>query len=107
MAGPINFTTRPDLRTEYANLVRISHSPNEVLLEFARFLPGDGNPVVISKVVMTPLAAKMMLKVLGDNLQRFEGTFGEIKLDGPDSLAETLFRQAKKPKPPQEPETDG
>ena len=99
---PINFITPPELKAEYANLVRISHSPAEVVLEFARILPGDVNPVVVAKLIMTPLGVKMLQHVLGDNLTRYEGTFGEIKLPGPGTLADHLFRPPSTPDPPEE-----
>lgn len=80
---PISFITPPELKAEYANLVRISHSPAEVVLEFAPILTGDANPAVVAKLVMTPLGVKMLQHVLGDSLTRYERTFGEIKLPGP------------------------
>ncbi len=30
----------PDLKTEYANVVRIAHSPSELVFDFAHLLPG-------------------------------------------------------------------
>lgn len=101
---PLNFFSPPELKTEYANLMRISHSPGEFVVELARILPGEQNPMIVAKVVMSPLAVKMLQKVLGENLSRFESTFGEIKLPGPSTLADQLFRQEPEP-PKDQPET--
>lgn len=105
---PLNFVSPPELKTEYANLMRISHSPAEVVLEFARILPGEENPVVVAKVVMSPLGVKLLQRVLGENLSRYESTFGEIKMPGPNTLADQLFRPGPEPEPPKDtPKPDG
>lgn len=99
---PLNFFSPADLKTEYANLMRISHSPAEIVIEFARMLPGEANPVVVSRVVMSPLGVKMLQRVLGENLSRYEHTFGEIKIPGENTLADQLFRAPQEPEPPKD-----
>ena len=59
---PFNFIASPDLKSEYANLVRIAHSPVEFVVECARLLPGEVHPLIVSKVVLSPLAIKMFRK---------------------------------------------
>ena len=85
----------------YANLARISHSPADIVVDFAHMLPGEGTARIQSRIVMTPLSAKLFLRALGENLARYEGAFGEIKIPG-NSLAETLFRNLHPPDPPKE-----
>jgi hypothetical protein len=97
-----NFMAAPDLKPEYANLVRIAHSPLEFTLEFARLLPGEVNPVIVARMVMSPLAIKMLKAALGENLSRFENTFGEINPPGANTLASQLFRPNPEPEPPKE-----
>lgn len=89
-----------DLEIEYVNLVRISHSPSELVLDFAHLLPGGKPPQVSSRIVMTPVAAKLFVLALGENLKKFEATHGEIKVPGNKSLADYLFKPSD---PPQEP----
>ena len=96
------FQVPPDLQATYANLVRISHSPAEMVLDFAHFLPGDVTSRVCARVVMTPLSAKLLLNALHENLARFEASFGEIHVPGDGSLAGDLFRGIKPPNPPAE-----
>jgi hypothetical protein len=86
-----------DLPVEYANLVRIAHSPYEVIFDFAQMLPGVPAAKVQSRIVMSPLGAKLLFRALGENLTKFESTFGEISVPGGTSLADYLFRSPDKP----------
>jgi len=88
-----------DLRTEYANVVRIAHSPSELVFDFAHLLPGVIPARVCTRVVMSPLGAKLLQRALAENLSRYETAFGEIKVPGESSLADFLF---KPPAPPKE-----
>ena len=84
------------LQTVYANLARISHSPADIVIDFAHLLPADTNAIVKARVLMSPLSAKLLLRALTENLARYEAAFGEIRVPGNSSLAEHLFR----PHPP-------
>ncbi len=85
----------------YANLARISHSPADIVIDFAHMLPGETTAKIQSRVVMTPLSAKLLQRALAENIARYEAAFGEIKVPG-NSLAETLFRNLHPPEPPKE-----
>ncbi|HTP03067.1 MAG TPA: DUF3467 domain-containing protein [Anaerolineales bacterium] len=86
------------LEIVYANLARISHSPADIVIDFAHLLPADTNAVVKARVLMSPLSAKLLLRALTENLARYEAAFGEIHVPMNTSLAEHLFR----PHPPSE-----
>jgi hypothetical protein len=88
-----------DLEPIYANLVRISHSPAELVLDFARILPGYAAAKGYARILMSPVGAKLFYRALGENLARYEAAFGEIALPGDPNLAADLFRQAKPPEP--------
>ncbi len=92
-----NMEVPSDLIAAYANLVRIAHSPSELVLDFAQLLPGVPNARVCSRIVMSPVHAKLFFRALGENLSRYESAFGEIRLPGEVTLADYLFR------PPQQP----
>ncbi len=81
-----------DLEAIYTNFAMITHSPSEVLIDFARVLP-NMKARVQTRVVMTPLNAKLLLSALGENLAKFEAQFGEIVV--PTHLADHLFRPPK------------
>lgn len=89
--------TSPDQPVEYVNLVRIAHSAAELVFDFARLLPGDRSAQVQSRLVMSPLSAKLMFRALADNLAKYEAAYGEITVPGGSSLAESLFRPPEKP----------
>jgi hypothetical protein len=81
-----------DLGIEYANLVRIAHTPSELIFDFAHFLPGGKPAQVSSRIVMSPLAAKLFHRALTENLAKYEAVFGTINIPGDSSLASQLFR---------------
>ena len=85
-------TIPPDLEAVYANMARITHSPSEFIFDFAQMLPGLKAPAFKSRVLLSPLSAKLIYKALGENLAKYETNFGEIKLPGSTSLADHLFQ---------------
>jgi len=66
----------------YANLVFITHSQAEVILDFARALPGLPKARVFSRIIMTPQHAKGLLGALEQNVASYEKNFGPIKVPG-------------------------
>lgn len=68
----------------YSNLVFITHSPSEFIIDFARLLPGLPKSRVFARILMTPQNAKALHRTLGANLERFENSHGEIRLPGED-----------------------
>ena len=90
----------PDLQPLYANLARVGHTPVEFIIDLAQYLPGDAEPRLLARVVMTPQAFKLFYRALGENLAKYEATFGEITVPGGQSLADMLFRPPKPPGPP-------
>lgn len=62
----------------YSNLVLVSHSPSEFILDFARMLPGVAKAKVYARIVMTPQNAKSLMGVLKRNLDAFEEKHGKI-----------------------------
>lgn len=80
----------PNPSATYANMVMISHTQFEVMLDFIQVIGHDPRARVQQRIVMTPAHAKMFLNALAENLTRYETTNGEIKL--PPTLAEQLFK---------------
>lgn len=81
----------PESEGIYANLAIISHSPSEIILDFARVMPGAPKARVLSRIIMTPQHARMLERALGDNLRKFESQFGEIKLHGEQTKGQIGF----------------
>ncbi len=98
-AGPI-LELPPDLELVYANLARIAHSPSDIVIDFAHLLPGEPRAKIRSRVVMTPLSAKLLVRALTENISRFETAFGEIHIPTNSTLADNLFRPFQQPPEP-------
>ena len=81
----------------YANLGLISHSSSEIVMDFALVLPNVPKARVQVRIIMTPMNAKLLHRALGENLSKFEGQHGEIKLPARASLADQLFRHPPVP----------
>lgn len=76
----------------YSNVVFIAHSPSEVILDFARALPGLPKAKVYARIIVTPQHAKSLLMALEQNLKTFESSFGVIKLPGEPKGKELGFK---------------
>lgn len=76
----INIELPNDLEPTYSNFAIISHSPSEIVIDFARLLPGNPTSKVLARVIMTPLNAKLLLRALQENLAKYEEKFGEVRL---------------------------
>lgn len=63
----------------YSNLAVISHSPNEVFIDFINMAPNMPQAKVQSRIIMTPENAKNLLGALMENVKKYEATFGEIR----------------------------
>ena len=97
----INIEVPPDLDATYANFALITHSASEIIIDFARVLPNTPKSKVYARIITTPLHAKLLLRALNDNLEKYEAQFGEVKLPAEgDELAQQLFGTARPPHPP-------
>jgi hypothetical protein len=92
-----NMEMPADMEAVYSNLVRISHSPAELVFDFARMLPGQTVARVVARLLMSPVGAKLFYRALAENLARYEAAFGEIPLPGDSPLVNDLFRQHRQP----------
>ena len=92
----------PDMDAVYSNMVRIAHTPAELMFDFARILPGNPTMRLLARVIMSPVGAKLFYRALSENLARYESVFGEINIPANSSLAENLFRPHQPPEPPRE-----
>ena len=63
----------------YVNMAFIAHSSSEIIMDFARIMPGVKNAKVKSRLIVSPENAKRFLKALQDNISKYEQNFGKIK----------------------------
>jgi hypothetical protein len=64
----------------YANMAMIHNSPTEMILDFARIMPRTPKAKVVSRIIMTPMHAKLLQQTLAQNIKKHEEQFGEIKI---------------------------
>ena len=62
----------------YSNLVMITHSPSEFILDFIAVMPGVPKAKVAKRMILTPDHAKRLANALNDNVQRYEEEHGPI-----------------------------
>ena len=74
----------------YSNLAIITHSPTEIILDFAQMLPGVKNASVRERIIMNPIHAKRLLNALADNINKFEQNFGTITEPAMPNAANTV-----------------
>ena len=65
---------------EYANLAMIAHSNSEFVIDFIRMMPGLPKAKVKARIVVTPEHARRLLAALAENVERYEQSFGQIKV---------------------------
>ena len=87
-----------DIEGVYSNLAFLHLSPSEFILDFARIMPGPPRAKVHSRVILTPQAAKGVLRLLEENVRKYELENGEIRLPkGPGHTAPIGFEAAPPP----------
>jgi hypothetical protein len=77
-------------RGHYSNLALISHRKEEFVLDFLFLDPQtqpnqDGQAMLASRVVLNPGHMKRLYQAIGENIQRYEKSYGTIVL--PANLA--------------------
>ncbi|MDE6825920.1 MAG: DUF3467 domain-containing protein [Paramuribaculum sp.] len=81
----------------YSNLAVITHSPNEVFMDFIAVAPNMPQAKVQSRIIMTPENAKNLLFALRDNIAKYEATFGEIEHKMPKNQGGNTANDIKNP----------
>jgi len=65
-----------ELMGRYSNLLRITHTREEFILDFINLVPPQG--IVTARVVTNPAHVKRILRALAVNLERYEQVFGPV-----------------------------
>lgn len=65
----------------YSNLVIVTHSASEFILDFVRIVPGISKAQVKSRVIVTPDHAKRLVATIQENVKKYESVHGEIKMN--------------------------
>lgn len=66
-----------ELKGRYSNLLRITHSREEFILDFVNLVPPQG--IVTARIITSPGHLKRIIGALSANLDRYEKTFGTVQ----------------------------
>lgn len=74
----INIKAKDDeLKGRYSNMMQISHTKEEFILDFFLVFPPEGQ--LTSRIILNPGHAKRMSAALLENIKRYEEKFGKVE----------------------------
>ena len=73
------------LAGNYANMMQVSHTKEEFILDFVSLFPPSGQ--LVSRILVSPAHAKRMMAALEENIKRYESQFDKIKATGEEKPA--------------------
>jgi len=65
-----------ELKGRYSNLLRVTHTREEFVLDFINLMPPQG--IVSARIVTSPGHLKRIIGALSENLARYEAAHGRI-----------------------------
>ncbi len=65
------------LRGQYANMMQVTHTKEEFVLDFMLSFPPQGE--LVSRLIVSPAHMKRILNALNDNVSKHEKQFGTIE----------------------------
>ena len=65
------------LAGSYANMMQVSHTREEFVLDFVNLLPPSGQ--LVSRILVSPAHAKRIMAALEDNIKKYEAQFAKIE----------------------------
>lgn len=63
-----------------SNMMAVTHSKEEFILDFMNVYPAQGQGIVTARVVVTPGHMKRVLAAIKDNVEKYEKQFGAIQI---------------------------
>ena len=76
-----------ELKGRYSNLLRITHTREEFILDFINLAPPQG--IVTARIVTSPGHFKRIIRALAANLERYEEAFGTIQ-EAPEPAGDSV-----------------
>lgn len=65
-----------ELKGRYSNLLRVTHTREEFILDFINAVPPQA--IVTARLVASPGHLKRIVRALAENLERYEQSFGPL-----------------------------
>lgn len=62
---------------KYANMMQVTHTPDEFVLDFMSAFPPAGE--LVSRLIVSPRHMKRILRALADNVAKYEQAHGAIQ----------------------------
>ena len=79
--GQVQVNMTPDVeKGVYSNLAIMGFTPTEFIMDFVFHHPGMPRANVQSRVVMSPVQAKRLMRLLEQNISNYEKNVGAINL---------------------------
>jgi hypothetical protein len=63
----------------YANMMSVSHTKEEFLLDFLNIYPAQGAGIATARVIVSPGHLKRIVLAMQDNLKKYEDAHGKIE----------------------------
>jgi len=76
-----------ELKGRYSNLLRITHTREEFILDFINVVPPQA--IVTARIATSPGHLKRIIQALNDNMRRYENAHGEIE-QAPEPMGENV-----------------
>ena len=81
MQRRITFEIAPEVeKGSYMNQVVMGHSAKEFIIDFGLLTPPGNKIKIVSRIITNPIDAKILAKVLTENIAIFEKKFGKINI---------------------------
>jgi hypothetical protein len=78
----IQINTADDMsRGRYSNLMFVSHSPDEFILDWILNSPNGAH--LVSRIILSPANVKRMIETMMVNFKQYEEKFGSVKVIEP------------------------
>lgn len=68
-------------RGRFSNTMLVVHGPEEFILDW--LLQSPNGPHLVSRIIVTPMHMKRIVKALQENIENYERNFGEIRIMEP------------------------
>ncbi len=79
--GQVQVNMTPEIeKGVYSNLTIMGFTPSEFIMDFVFHHPGMPRANVQSRVIMSPVQAKRLMRLLEQNMANYENTNGVIQL---------------------------
>jgi len=80
-----------EIRGVYANWMKVTHSREEFVMDFANIVPPTG--IITSRIITTPGHLKRIIAALEENLKLYEKKFGDVTVaEVPEQKREIGFK---------------